>query len=163
MGTVVFPDNISVRGTAILASVSLPASVVSNANVAAGAAIATDKLRHKHRKTYAQSGTAASVTIPIHHVIGATADNLSCKAGSIAIAVGAATVTIDLKKNGTTVLTGVTTLDTGNTARVGEALGVNVFSAVTGDLYELVITATAGGGTLPTGLFVEFEIDEDES
>jgi hypothetical protein len=77
---------------------------------------------------------------------------VSVKAGSIAIAVGAATVTVDVKKNNVSILTAVITLDTGNTARVAEAGTILTASAVAGDTYELVIVATAGGGTLAHGV-----------
>lgn len=137
-----------------------PNECIPNAAIQTGAAIDSSKLEQTYRKTYFKAGTAASETVPIHLVNGATARNLYVRAGSIAIAVGSATVVIDLKKNGTTVLSGTTTLDSSNTARTAVELGVTTTTAVAGDLYELVITATASGGTIPTGLFVEFEIDE---
>lgn len=162
MGTVRYPDNVTIAGRLIAGQFDMPAGAVSDTSVESGANIDADKLEHTHRKIYSLSGTAASVTIPIHSVIGATARRLQVVAGSIAIAVGAATVTIDVKKNGTSVMTGATvhTLDSSNTARVAEALSIATTTAVAGDLFELVIVATAGGGTIPTGLFVEFQIDE---
>jgi len=162
MGTTRFPDNVSITGALTVGSINLPAGNIIDANVNGAANIDADKLEHTHRKMYSLSGTAASVTIPIHSVIGATARRLQVVAGSIAIAVGAATVTIDVKKNGTSVMTGATphTLDSANVARVAEALSITTTTAVAGDLFELVVVATAGGGTIPTGLFVEFQIDE---
>lgn len=134
---------------------------VTNASVAATAAIAATKLEHQFALTYGTSGTAASATVPIHIGYGLTGDIISIKAASIAIAVGAATVTVDLKKNGTTCLTGVITLDSGNTARVAEAGTLSVTTYAAGDLFELVIVATASGGTLPTGLGVTVILRED--
>lgn len=162
MGTVRFPDNVTITGRLIAGQFDMPASAVSDTSVEAGANIDADKLEHTHRKTYFKAGTAATETIPIHSVIGATARRLQVVAGSIAIAIGNATVTIDVKKNGTSVMTGATpvTLDSSNTARVAEALSIATTTAVAGDLFELVVVATIGTGTLPTGLFVEFQIDE---
>jgi hypothetical protein len=160
MGTVRFPDNVTIAGALSAESINFPAGTISDSAISGTAGIDADKLEHKHRKTYAQSGTATSVTIPIHLVVGATARRLICSAGSIAIAIGDSTVTIDLKKAGSSVLSGVTTLDSSNTARTAESLAVTTSTAVAGNLYELVIVATIGTGTLPTGLFVEFEIDE---
>ena len=143
-------------------SVYLPSETVTNANIQTGANVTAAKLEHTHRKMYSQTGTATAATIPIHLVNGATARNLYVRAGSIAIAIGAATVTIDVKKNGTSVMTSSTpiTLNSSNVARTAVELSIATTTAVVSDLYELVITATAGGGTIPTGLFVEFEIDE---
>jgi hypothetical protein len=155
-------DDLVVTGTTRLLGVTyLPADCVGDLQVKGDAAIDPDKQQHKHRKSYGQSGTVATATVPIHVVNGATATVISIKAGTIAICAGAATITIDLKKNGTSILTGVITLDSGNTARVVEAgvLTAGATAAVN-NFFELVIVATAGGGTVGTGLLVEFEIDE---
>jgi hypothetical protein len=87
----------------------------------------------------------------------------SVKAGSIVAATGDSTVTIDVRKNGTTVLSGTIALDSANTARVVEAGTVDGAQddVVADDWIEVVISVSAGTGTLPTGLFVQVEIDED--
>lgn len=123
--------------------------------------LAQTNLSSQHNKTYQQNGTAASETVVMHEVCGATAVLKSVRAGSVAVAVGAATVTVDVKKNGTTVLSAVITLDTGNTVYIGEAGTITVSSAAVGDVYTAVIVATAGGGTLPTGLWVSLVVNED--
>jgi hypothetical protein len=79
----------------------------------------------------------------------------------VAIAVGGATVTVDVKKNGATVLSSVITLDSGNTARIMENGTLSGTTLAAGDFLEAVIVATAGGGTIPTGLLVQVIIDED--
>jgi hypothetical protein len=138
----------------------LSSGCVEDANVATGAAIDVDKVNHKHRETYRQSGTAAAVTIPIHVVYGATAVLKYLRAGTIAPCDGNATITIDIKKNGTTCLASVITLDSTNTARVAEAGTLTVTAGVDGDWFELVIAVDAGTGTLGTGLCVDCEFDE---
>lgn len=148
------------QGSATFASMVPSAGCVLDSHVGAGASIATSKLVHKHRKSYGQSGTAASATIPIHVAIGATLTIVAIKAGSIAACTGNATITVDLKKNGTTCLTGVITLDSANSARVVESGTLSVTSGVAGDFFELVIVATVGTGALGTGLLVEVEFDE---
>ena len=88
----------------------------------------------------------------------------SVKAGSIAAAIGDSTVTIDIKKNGSTILSAVITLDSSNTARITEAGTISrAGTFVAGDWYEVVIIATAGTRTLPTGVFVLCEVDQDGS
>lgn len=142
--------------------VTLPASVISDNQVASSASIDTAKVKHRHSKHYGQNGTASSVTIPIH-IARAAGSVVAIEAGSIVANIGAATVTIDLKKNGSSILTGVITLDSGNTARVLEAGTISSASYVDGDFFELVIVATAGGGTLATGLGVEVTFNENPS
>jgi hypothetical protein len=88
---------------------------------------------------------------------------VAARASSIGVAAGAATVVIDLKKNGTTILSGTITLDSGNTLRVLEAGALATPTYAAGDHFEAAITATAGGGTLPTGLLVELILDENPS
>jgi len=157
-------DSLRVLGAAVFGgAVYLPDETITNGNVQTNAAIDASKLKHTHRKTHRQPNTAAtSETVVLHRVNGATASGLYVNAGSIAIAVGAATVTIDIKKNGTSVMTGATpmTLDSANTAYIAEDASIATTTAVVGDVFTAVIVATAGGGTLPTGLWIEFEIDE---
>jgi hypothetical protein len=68
-------------------------------------------------------------------------------------------VTVDLRKNGTTVLSAVITLNNANTARVAVAGALSVTTLVAGDVLE-VVTATAGGGTLATGVFAIVTVNE---
>lgn len=155
--------NLRVIGRLIADYFDPPDESIGNGAIKSNANIDASKLEQTVRVPYSQVGTAASVAgVVIHAVSGATARNLYAKAGSITAAVGAATVTIDIKKNGTSILTGGTplTLDSGNTAYVAEDFSIATYTAVAGDVFTLVIVATAGGGTLPTGLYVEFEIDE---
>ena len=152
-------QDVHVNGTLTAKVFSPPSGCIDNDAIEGGAGIDTTKLDHRHRKTYAISGTAASVTYPIH-IAKAAGTVLSIEAASIAIAVGSATVTVDLKKNGSSILTAVITLDSGNTARVAEAGTINTSAYVDGDFFELVIVATASGGTIPTGLIVDVEFDE---
>lgn len=161
MASTISGDLIVTGQTVLLGTVSLPAGNIGNSAIAAAAGVEASKLQHQHQPTYGQIGTAVSVAeIPFHSVQGAVASLESFSAGSIGVAVGAATVTIDIKKNGTTCLSGVITLDTGNTTRVPESGTITVPAGVAGDLYTLVIVATAGGGTLPTGLFVRAKFRE---
>jgi hypothetical protein len=143
-------------------TVSLPNNTVTAAKIPASAGVEYTKLQQKYVVTYGQNGTMTSVTIPIHIVHGVTGGAIGIKAGSIVACIGAATCTIDLKKNGTTVLTSVITLNSSNTARVAVA-GTLVATPTNaaGDFYELVVVATAGGGTLGTGLGVSVAFYED--
>ncbi len=137
------------------------AGSVVDASVGAAAAIDATKLQHQHRLVLGQTGTATSVTQPIYHCYGATGTVIAIYAGSIAIAVGGATVTVDLKKNGSSILTGVITLNSSSVARIGQAGTLTgSTSLVAGDVLEVVTVATAAGGTIPTGLFVAVTVNE---
>lgn len=155
--------DLNVRGNISSQTLTIPNVTVTDAMVAAAADIAATKLEHQYEKEYAQeSATAAADESRVIHVVhGTTATLISFKVGSVAVAVGNSTVTVDLKKNGTTMLTGVITLDTANTVRVVEEASLSVTAMVAGDVLEVVIDATIGTGTLPKGVFCEAVIRED--
>jgi hypothetical protein len=149
-------------GTVTMRSVVLPDGCITNAKVVAGAGIVAEKLEHQHRKTFAQPNTtAAAETRAVHLVYGATGNIVAFEAGSIAACTGNATITVDLKKNGTSILTAPVTLDSANTARVAEAASVATPELADGDLLEVVVAVNAGTGALGTGVFAELVVHED--
>lgn len=143
--------------------VDLPAASIANAEIATNAAIAASKLGHQNKVTWAQPNSAATTeTRIVYECHGATGTVKAFTAGSIGVAVGDSTVTLDLKKNNSSVLTGVVTLDSGNVARTSEAGTLSGTPTLAdGDVLEIVITATIGTGTLPTGVWVALTLDED--
>ena len=145
-------------------TMSIPASTVVDASVAAGANVAASKLEHQYQPLYAQASatTAAAATIAIWRVFGETGSVVAVEAGLVSPNVGAATCTVDVKKNGTTILTGTISLTNAQVAResVAGTLDLTAAALVDGDMLEVVTTATAGGGTLGTGLFVSLKIRE---
>jgi hypothetical protein len=157
-----WPGDLYVAGNITGKTMTVPDGSVTNAAVAATAGIAASKLRHTFRQRYAQPNTTATTeTRVIHLVVGATGTINGFSAGSIVANIGAATVTVDLRKNGATVLTGVITLNNANTAYVPAAGVIASPNVVAGDVLSVVITATAGGGTLATGAYCEVNLDED--
>jgi hypothetical protein len=153
-------DSLHVAGTLSSDTLVIPAGTLVNAGVSSIAAIGAEKLDHQHQRVYAQNGTAASATQVIHYTVGTTGTVYEFKAGSVTACTGAATITVDLRKNGTTMLTAVITLDNANTAYIAEAGTLSATAVVAGDVLTVVIVATAGGGTLGTGLFVHCKIRE---
>ena len=88
-----------------LKALTFPSSCIGNSQVQAGAGIAASKLQHQHKKTFAQVGTAAAVAGQVLHVAtGATGTITALEIGSIAACIGDATITVDMKKNGTSCL-----------------------------------------------------------
>lgn len=140
---------------------SPPAGCITDAAVVAAAGIAATKVDHQHREIITQTGSATSITQVIYRCYGATATLIEFAVGSIAIAIGGgANVTFDLKKNGTTVLSGVVTINASSVAYVGQTGTISVPGLVAGDVLSVVTVATAGGGTLPTGLFAAVTVNE---
>lgn len=155
--------DLAVTGTLNAGTFNLSAGCVTDSNVSASAAISAEKLEQQHKWSYSQNGTAASATVGAF-IATAAGTVLSIEAASIAACSGAATITIDLKKNGATILTGAIQLDNGNTARILEAGSLTAGATFAdGDFFELVIVATAGGGTLGTGLTVSLVWNEAAS
>ncbi|SRR6266516_181430 len=135
-------------------------SLGSTANVQPNA------MDHQHVKTYQQSGTAVSATAALHECRGTAGIIKSLRAGSIVACIGAATITIDLQKSSgggafATVLSAVITLNSASPPRVSVAGAISSSALAQGDVLQIVITATAGGGTLGTGLWVDLRVDED--
>ena len=153
----------TVTGRLTPKQLDIPAETLTDAGVSSSAGIGTAKLKHRYRANFNQPNTTATTETRVVHVARVAGTIRDFLAGSIVACIGAATIVLDLKKNGTTVLSSTITLDSGNTARVAEAGTLNPASValVAGDVLEIVTTATAGGGTIGTGLFASVEVDED--
>jgi len=161
-----FQGDVYITGGLTPTTFNPPAGCINDNAVVAGAAIDAAKLQHQHEKAYAQESatTAVSEARVVHVVQGATATLVAFKAGCVVANVGAATVTVNLKKNGTTVLTAVVTLDNSQAAyAVVAAAGFTSTSLVAGDVLEVVFTAAASGGTLGKGAFAQVVLREKAS
>ncbi len=126
--------------------------------------IATSKLNHRQHRVYAQANvTIVTATIPVWLTYGTAGTVLSFKAGSIVACIGAATVTVDLYKNGASILSAPITLNSSSVARVAQAATISTPATAAGDWFDMVVTATVSSGTLGTGLYAEAIIDENPS
>lgn len=161
--TIVIPVNLHVRGQLVAASIVLPANCVGDTQVTANDPIGTEKLQHLHQPLYATGSavTAAAATQALHTVSGLTATLVEFFAGSVVANIGDSTVTVDLKHNGTSVLTSPITLTSSNTARQVVSAVLNTTAFAVGDVLEIVVTVSAGTGTLAKGLFAGIVIKED--
>lgn len=161
MGTRISGD-VHVDGALSCKTFTPVAASIGDSQIAAAAGIAATKLEHQHRLIFAQPNTTATAETRVVHVVrGATGTLTDVRAGSIAACTGNATMTVDLKKNGSSVLTAVITLDSTNTARVAEAGTLASTSVVVGDVLEIVTAVNAGTGALGTGLFAAVTLEED--
>lgn len=151
-----------VNGTLTCQAFTAPPLSIGDTAIAAGTNVDADKLQHRFRCTFNQihGSVATTERRPIYEAY-ATATLLRVRAGSVVACSGAATITVDVKKNNTSMLTAVITLDSGNTAYILEAATLASTALVAGDVLEVVVVATAGGGTLGQGLIVVVDIDEN--
>lgn len=157
----VISGDLVVRGRVVPQQISLPADCVQTGQVPTGANLSQSKLQHRHTVSRSQNGTAAAETRSLYRAV-LPGTVLNVIVGSIAAAIGDSTVTVDIKKNGTTILSSPVTLNSSNTARVGVAATLSGTPAlVAGDWLETVVTVSAGTGTLPTGLFIQVQVSED--
>lgn len=140
---------------------SYPANELDDAAVAAGADIKADKLEHQHQKSYSQANSAAADETRVLHVVhGATGVIDEFEAGNIVKAIGDATCTVDLRKNGTTVLDSPITLNSSSANYTPQAGTITVPALVAGDVLTVVIDGTIGTGTLPTGVYCSLKLQE---
>lgn len=157
------PIDLVVAGTLYAQNMVIPAASVGDSQIPANAGIEASKLMHQHRAVYAQgssSTTAAADTKVLFTVYGTSGTIIAFRAGAVVPNVGAATCTVDLRKNGTTVLSAVITLNSSQTARQLVSGAVTTTAVASGDVLEVVVTATAGGGTLAQGLFASLTVNE---
>jgi hypothetical protein len=155
--------DLKVRGNVNATTMSIPNDTVVNADVNSSAAIAASKLIHQHVKTYADESdtTATDKTYVVHTVYGATGTVLGFECGAVVACVGAATLDVDLLKNGTSILDAAVRVDSGDAARAILTGTISSASLVVGDVLEIDFDTTAGGGTECKGMFGSVILSED--
>lgn len=157
--------NLHVNGQLSAVTMPLATGAVSrNDQVATtGDPIDATKLEHRHTITVPLSdhATDSAVVRKVAHVVqGATADIVSFEAGVTVAATSTGVCAVDLKVNGSTVLTGTITLDSGNAAFSQEAApGFTDTTLVAGDVVEISIESTSGSNK-PKGVHATVVIDE---
>jgi hypothetical protein len=143
---------------------SCPAASITDNGVASAAGIQASKSQQQFTKTYGQVTGVGAVTErrPIHSVYGATGLVVQFRAAAAVANIGAATITVQLKKNGVNILTSAISLSSSTVAFAWvAAAGFTTTSLLASDILEVDVTATAGGGTLGQGLICELVTRED--
>lgn len=136
------------------ANLIAPANCVGSNNFNGSDPLTTAKQYHRFRVGFAQAhGTAATNERRAVHIAAAAGTIESFKAGPVVAASGDSTVAVDLRKNGTTVLSAVITIDNGKAAYSLTAGTLSVTTYAAGDVLEQVVTSTPGTGTPPQGVF----------
>jgi hypothetical protein len=140
-------------------NIQYPAGKIDNAAVSSTAAIAASKCQKSLRYTYFQPGTMADATIVCFFALN-TITFKHVRVTNLTACTGDATCTVDVKANGTTILSSVVTLDS-STAAYSERSGtITDTSAADGEYITVVIDATVGTGALGTGVMVQIDFDE---
>lgn len=124
--------------------------------------IAATKMDHRHTITIPLSDHATDSAVirkVVHVVKGATATIQSFVAGVTVAATATGECDVDLKVNGTTVLSADIKLDSGNAAFSQEAGTITDPDLVVGDVVEISIDATSGANK-PKGVHATVVIDE---
>jgi len=142
--------------------IDFPAGEIENVDISASAAIAASKCQRSVTLSGFQSGTAADATIIVFFCKGATATIKSFTVSNLTANAGSSEVDVDLKKNGTSVLSAAITLDSTKAAYSETNGTISTTGMTEGQYLTVVIDATASGtDTVATGVFWQIELDED--
>lgn len=157
----VINNDLYVSGNLQMGSITLPNDSIGNNNVTPSNPIAPPNIVTQFCRGVNQNYGAIAVTQrTVVHVAVNPGTVAQFQAGLVAICAGAATVTVDLHKNGTTILSAVITLTDLQTDYDSYLATFTLATYNIGDVFEIVITATAGGGTLGQGLFTQATFQE---
>lgn len=157
-----FPGDVVITGDILGATgIAYPDGTIVNADISGSAAIAASKCQKSLSPAARQSGTVADETIILHVVKGATGTVKHFSASAVTVATGVSSFTVDLQKNGVTMLSAPVTVNAG-TGDLGEEVGtLTVTTLADGDVLTAVIDATASGTDTPaTGAYAQVDLDE---
>ena len=131
-----------------------PAGCIENVSIAALAAIDASKLVHQYQPTYEQGSNTTAAADPgkVRHVVhGATGLLTAVKAGCVVANIGDSVVTVDVEKNGVSVLTSAISLSSSQTAfeTVSGTLSGGSVALAVGDVLEFVVTVSGMDGHAP--------------
>jgi hypothetical protein len=117
--------------------------------------------REIYRNGAGKSTTSAVSETQVVHVAKAASTFIFIEAGAVTKAVGDSTVTVDLKKNGATILSAPISLTSAVANRATVAAVPTSGVLADGDVLEVTTVATVGTGTLPLGVFARVDILEN--
>jgi hypothetical protein len=145
-----------------LGGMSLPLSSVGNASFNASDPLATAKMYHRVRRGGGQlHGTDATDERRYLYRAYAAGTLVSFRAGVLVAATGDDTVTVDLKKDGTTVLSAPISITTSPAAYASLAGTISVAAYAAGVCFDVTVDATHNAGTLPQGVWWEAVFDSE--
>lgn len=161
MAQSVISGDLVVTGACRFGSLTVPNSSVGNTQFSSTDLLSADKQNHQFVKLFTQvSGSIATAETRAIHSAYAAGTVIGVAVGSVVAATGNSTVTVDVRKNGTTILSATIVLDNANTAYVVETGTISTAAYSAGDTFTVVQTVSAGTGTLPQGVFVRLVLQE---
>jgi hypothetical protein len=158
---VTFPGDLIVLGRLLAGSMTLATNSVYDATVVAAANIAASKLEHQYQPVIPISNHAtgaAVMRLPAYNVRGATGTITRFAISASVPAAAAGSATVDLLKNGTSVLSAPIVLDDTVAANVDVVATISTPGLVVGDRLDVSVTAIAG--TPPKGVGAWLQIRE---
>lgn len=158
MAVSVIEGALHVRGQLTAESQIMAAGSVDNTSVAASAGIDATKLDHQYVVASVQAGTPAAITDPVHRAYAA-GQIVSASVWVDVKPTAGSSYVVDLKKNGTTVLTGTLTVDSTSTEDTAITLTLSDDDYVAGDRLDVVV-GSLSGGAYGTGLHVRLVLRE---
>jgi len=169
MGQTRIEQNMHVAGAFSCQSLAIPPLTVTDAMIAAAAAIGTAKQIHRYAVSYSQAdGTAvAAAIVPVHVVRGATGTIAAVEVSCMdAPSGGDLTFTVDVGIQAAgealaTVLTGVRTYPNATADGTVLAATVDDGTLADGDTVAVTIAVSGSTGVQGQGLVVTIAIDED--
>lgn len=131
------------------------------ANVPADFQLPANNAIHRQHMRDLQSGTVATRRAPLFIAYQDGTITLARAVITQTAAVGGATLSIDILKNGSTILSAPIAMSSSTALRTAVTGTLSSAAVAAGDVFEVSVTATTGGGTLPVGLITELIFDEE--
>lgn len=137
-------------------TVRIPAQSIGDQEFGTSDPLGAEKQEHQHTQRYAQAhGTAAVAHRQVLHAARSAGQLLEFRAGVSVACVGDSTITVNLYKNGSTILSAPVVIDSGDAAYDLLDAAFASSSFVADDVFEVVVTVSAGTGTLGQGLVAQ--------
>lgn len=153
--------DVVVSGNLKAGSFTLPSNIIGDSQVSSANPIGANKLIQQVRQSFSQKrGVAVAAERKTIHMPYAAGELESFRACLSVACIGDSTITVDLLKNGTTILS--TDIDF-TSAVAAYAFVTATFSStpyIVTDVFEVNVTVSAGTGTLGQGIFADLVVRE---
>jgi len=157
------PEDLVVMGDMYFgpdSNVILPDATVTNAKVSSGDPLDANKTNNSYQAILAQAGTATTETKYIGIPRGA-GSFLAFRVIQKTACAGSSTVTVDVKKNGTSILSAAVTLNSSSAVNTAIAGTITTDTFAADDYLEIVITANqSGSDALATQVMAQLDYDQ---
>lgn len=161
MATNVLEGDVIVRGNLRANTMVLPTNSVGDTQFTSADPLTAAKQVHQYLRTYGQDhGSASAAQRQVIHVAHGAGTLVSFGGGITVACVGDSTITINLYKNGSTILSTTVTITSSNVANAVEEATFSATPYSAGDVFEVVVTVSAGTGTLGQGAFAKLVVTE---